>query len=100
MIEHMLNTINCFASNGSAWLVEKISKVTINFAKIFPRRAGSYLPLPNDLKKQNFIMVNIEIKKQQQMFPLLLYCSIPFEKWACCLQSIRRVPKEDKNSKI
>ena len=54
MIEHMLNSINCFASHGSGWIIERISKVTINFAKLSPMRAGSYLPLPLGLKKQNF----------------------------------------------
>ena len=34
MIEHMLNSINCFASHGSGWIIERISKVTINFAKL------------------------------------------------------------------
>ena len=33
MIEHMLNTINRFASHGSGWFFEKIFKITINFAK-------------------------------------------------------------------
>ena len=52
MIEHMLNSINCFASHGSGWIIERISKVTINFPKLSPMRAGSYLPLPLGLKKQ------------------------------------------------
>ena len=42
MIEHMLKTINCFASHGSGWLVEEISKVNINFAILSPMRAASY----------------------------------------------------------
>ena len=91
MIDHMLNTINCFASHGSGWLVEKISKVTTNFA--------SYVSLPNDPKKQNFSLVNIETKNNNKFF-LLLYCSITFEKWKCSLQSIRRIPKQNKNSYI
>ena len=62
MIEHMLNTISCFASHGSGWLVEKISKATINFAKTSPMRAGSYLTLPNDPKKRKFNLGTIETK--------------------------------------
>ena len=59
MVEHMLNSINCFASHGSWWIIERISKVTINFAKLSPMREGSYLPLPLGLKKQKFNLVNI-----------------------------------------
>ena len=33
IIEHMLNTIDCFASHGSGWLAEKNSNVTISFPK-------------------------------------------------------------------
>ena len=73
MIEHMLNSINCFASHGRGWIIERISKVTINFAKMSPMRAGSYLPLPLGLKKQNFNIVNIEIKTNDKCF---LYCFI------------------------
>ena len=73
MIEHMLNSINCFASHGSGWIIERISKVTIKFAKPSPMRAGSYLPLPLGLKKQNFNLVNIETKTNDKCF---LYCFI------------------------
>ena len=73
MIEHMLNSINCFASHGSGWIIERVSKVTINFAKLSPMRAGSYLPLPLGLKKQNFNLVNIETKTNDICF---LYCFI------------------------
>ena len=73
MIEHMLNSINCFASHGSGWIIERISKVTINFAKLSPMRAGSYLPLPLVLKKQNFNPVNIQTKTNDKSF---LYCFI------------------------
>ena len=73
MIEHMLNSINCFASHGSGWITERISKVTINFAKLSPMRAGSYLLLPLGLKKQNFNLVNIKTKTNDKGF---LYCFI------------------------
>ena len=73
MIKHMLNSINCFASHGSGWIIERISKVTINFAKLSPMRAGSYLPLPLGLKKQNLNLVNIETKTNDKCF---LYCFI------------------------
>ena len=67
MIELMLSTINCFASHGIGRLVEKISKVAVNFAKIYPMRP-SYLPLQNYLKKQNFNLVNIETKTRTNVF--------------------------------
>ena len=74
MIEHMLNSINCFAaSHGSGWIIERISKVNINFAKLSPMRAGSYLPLPLGLKKQNFNLVNIQTKTNDICF---LFCFI------------------------
>ena len=73
MIEHMLNSINCFASHGSGCIIERISKVIMNFAKLSPMRAGSYLPLPLGLKKQNFNFVNIETKTNDRCF---LYCFI------------------------
>ena len=73
MIEHMLNSINCFASHGSGRIIERISKVTINFAKLCPMRAGSYLPLPLGLKKQNFNLVNLQTKANDKCF---LYCFI------------------------
>ena len=74
MIEHMLNTINCFASShGSGWLEEKISILTVKFSKISPLRAGSYLLFPSDLKKQNFSPAKIETKNNNKCF---LYCFI------------------------
>ena len=73
MIEHLLNSINCFASHGSGWIIERISKVTINIAKLYPMRAGSYLPLPFGLKKQNLDLLNIETKTNDKCF---LYCFI------------------------
>ena len=51
MIEHMLNSVNCFASHGNWRIIERISKVTTNFVKLSPMRAGCYLPLPLGLKK-------------------------------------------------
>ena len=73
MIEHMLNSINCFPSHGSGWIIERTSKVTINFTKPSPMRAGSYLPLPLGLKKQNFNLVKIQTKTNDKCF---LYCFI------------------------
>ena len=72
VIEHMLNTINCFASYGGGWLEEKISKVDINFAKKSPMSAGSYLPLRNDLKKKNYNLINIETKTTSNVFSTAL----------------------------
>ena len=71
MIEHMLNTINCFASHGSEWSVEIFLKLSISFAKLSPMRAESYLPLPNDLKK-NFNLVYIETKQPTIAFSFAL----------------------------
>ena len=68
MIEHMLN---CFASHGSGWLVENISIISMKFSKISLLRAGSYLPLPSDLKKQKFNLAKIETKNNNKCF---LYC--------------------------
>ena len=73
MIEHMLNSVNCFASHGNWRIIERISKVTTNFVKLSPMRAGCYLPLPLGLKKQNFNLVNIQTKMNYKCF---LYCFI------------------------
>ena len=72
MIEHMLNSINCFASHGSGWIIERISKVTINFAKLSPcaQEATCRYPL---VSKNNFNLVNIETKTNDKCF---LYCFI------------------------
>ena len=49
MVEKMMAVLSTFASSGSVWVVEKILKLDIKFARYRPIRGSSYLALPHEL---------------------------------------------------
>ena len=49
MVEEMIAVLSTFDSSGSGWVVEKITKLDINFAHFQPIRGSSYLALPHKL---------------------------------------------------
>ena len=49
MAEKMMAVLSTFASSGSGWVVEKIIKLDIKFARYRPIRGSSYLALPHML---------------------------------------------------
>ena len=49
MVEKMMAVLSTFASSGSGWVVEKIIKLDVKFARYRPIRGSSYLALPHKL---------------------------------------------------
>ena len=49
MLEKMMAVLSTFASSGSGWVVEKIIKLDVKFARYRPIRGSSYLALPHKL---------------------------------------------------
>ena len=49
MVEKMMAVLSTFGSSGSGWVVEKIIKLDIKFARYRPIRGSSYLALPHKL---------------------------------------------------
>ena len=49
MAEKMMIVLTTFASNGSGWLLEKIIKVTVNFARYRPITGTSFIVLPSKI---------------------------------------------------
>ena len=48
-IEHILNVVGMYASSGSGWIVERIEKLELRFARFNPIRGSSFLKLPSAL---------------------------------------------------
>ena len=67
-VDQMLNTITMFGSHGSGWVVDEISRINIFSAKLSPIRAGSYIPLPPILKKQQRSVVNFHNTSDHNCF--------------------------------
>ena len=56
MLEKMLAVLFTLASSGSGWLLEKVLRVNIKFAKYRPASGSSYIDLPPHLQKCNFLL--------------------------------------------
>ena len=67
MVEKMLAVLFTFASSGSGWLLEKVLRVNIKFAKYRPASASSYINLPPHLQKSNSLL-NIWNHKDKNCF--------------------------------
>ena len=70
MIEQMLLSLNNFASHGSGWTVDRIENVELRFIKSKPISASSYLALPTDLTRSQYLL-NIRNRQDERCF---LYC--------------------------
>ena len=62
MIEQMLLSLNNFASHGSGWTVDRIENVELRFVKSKPISASSYLALPTELARSQYLL-NIRTHK-------------------------------------
>ena len=70
MIEQMLLSLNNFASHGSGWTVDRIENVELRFGKSKPISASSYLALPTELARSQYLL-NIRNRQDEKCF---LYC--------------------------
>ena len=70
MIEQMLFSLNNFASHGIGWTVDRIENVKLRFVKSKPISASSYLALPIDLIRSQYLL-NICNRQDEKFF---LYC--------------------------
>ena len=70
LIEQMLLSLNNFASHGSGWTVDRIENVELRFVKSKPISASSYLALPTELARSQYLL-NIRNGQDEKRF---LYC--------------------------
>ena len=70
MVEQMLLSLNNFASHGSGWTVDSIDNVELRFVKTKPIVASSYLALPAELARCQYLL-NIRNQQDEKYF---LYC--------------------------
>ena len=61
MIKEILATLDNYQQNGSGWYFEKMNELEIHIVDYKPMKGGSYIPLPEFVKKKNAI-INIENK--------------------------------------
>ena len=61
MIKEILATLDNYQQNGSGWYFEKMNVLEIHIVDYKPMKGGSYIPLPEFIKKKNAI-INIENK--------------------------------------
>ena len=56
MVEQMLLALNIFASHGSGWAVDSIENIELKLARSKPIAASSYLALPSELAKCQYLL--------------------------------------------
>ena len=69
-VEQMILSLNNFASHGSGWTVDSIDNVKLRFAKTKPIAASSYLALPAELARCQYLL-NFRNQQDEKCF---LYC--------------------------
>lgn len=67
MVEQILVTTNNFASHGSGWTVSNIDRIIVNTLAFSPIRAGTFLELPPELRKEHFLL-NIKTRNDERCF--------------------------------
>ena len=72
MVEKMMIVLTTFAPNGSGWVLEKVIKVIVNFARYRPVTGSSYIALPTKLQNCRGLL-NIRNHEDANCF---LYCYI------------------------
>ena len=70
MVEQMLLALNNFASHGSGWTADSIQKIELKLARSKPIAASSYLALPTELAKCQYLL-NIRNRQDKKYF---FYC--------------------------
>ena len=48
-VQHIVNVVSMYATSGSGWIIEKVEKLKIRFAKFNPIRGSTYIALPTEL---------------------------------------------------
>ena len=71
-VEKMMIVLTTFASNGSGWVLEKVIKVTVNFARYRPITGSSFIAIPSKLQNCRGLL-NIRNHEDANCF---LYCYI------------------------
>ena len=56
MVQQMICVLNCFLSNGSGWVLGKISNLELKIVKFNPTRGSSYLALPSELVNNRHLL--------------------------------------------
>ena len=67
MEEKVMSLLTTFASTGSGWVLEKVLKVDVNFARFRPIRGSSYIALPTKIANCRGLL-NIRNHEDQQCF--------------------------------
>ena len=70
MVQQVICVLNCFSSNGSGWVLEKINNLELKIVKFNPIRGSSYLALPSELVNDRNL-INIRNINDSNCF---LYC--------------------------
>ena len=69
-MQHNVNAVSLYATSGSAWIIEKVEKHEIRFAKLNTIRGSTYIALPNELSALKCLL-NIQNINDSISF---LYC--------------------------
>ena len=72
MVEKMRIVLTTFSSNGSGWVLEKVIKLIVNFARYRPITGSSYIALPSKLQNCRGLL-NIRNHEDPNCF---LYCYV------------------------
>ena len=73
LIVQLVNLVKSFSSRGSRLVIDRIEKLQISFAAFSPKRAGSYLVLPDALSAASTLLTIINKKDDDRCF---LYCFV------------------------
>ena len=69
-VQHIVNVVAMYATSGSGWIIEKVEKLEIRFAKFNPIRGSTYIALPTELSALKCLL-NIRNFNDPNCF---LYC--------------------------
>ena len=69
-VQHIVNVVSMYATSGSGWIIEKVEKLEIRFAKFNPIRGSTYIALPTELSALK-CLINIRNFNDPNCF---LYC--------------------------
>ena len=67
MTGKILKAYEAYEKKGSGWVFHAVTKLDITLAKLRPLRGGSYLPLPDCIKKKEAI-INMKNFKDDECF--------------------------------
>ena len=69
-VQHIVNVVSMYATIGTGWIIEKVEKLEIRFAKFNPIRGSTYIALPIELSALKCLL-NIRNFNDPNCF---LYC--------------------------